>query len=75
MLIELVKSDSAIMARIPDFAEPMKAKLIESIRPGDWTYEIKFDGYRALAFAKLESCTHLNGMNTWYLFVATLMTC
>jgi bifunctional non-homologous end joining protein LigD len=27
----------------------MKAKLVDSIRPGDWIYEIKFDGYRALA--------------------------
>jgi bifunctional non-homologous end joining protein LigD len=27
----------------------MKAKLVESMRPGDWIYEIKFDGYRALA--------------------------
>lgn len=27
----------------------MKAKLVDSIRPGDWLYEIKFDGYRALA--------------------------
>ena len=27
----------------------MKAQLVDSIRPGDWVYEIKFDGYRALA--------------------------
>jgi len=27
----------------------MKAKLVDSVRPGDWIYEIKFDGYRALA--------------------------
>jgi bifunctional non-homologous end joining protein LigD len=27
----------------------MKAQLADSIRPGDWIYEIKFDGYRALA--------------------------
>ena len=27
----------------------MKAQLVESTRPGDWLYEIKFDGYRALA--------------------------
>jgi ATP-dependent DNA ligase len=35
--------------RLPDFVEPMKAQLIESMRLGDWIYEIKFDGYRALA--------------------------
>jgi bifunctional non-homologous end joining protein LigD len=27
----------------------MKAKLVKPIRPGDWIYEINFDGYRALA--------------------------
>src|ERR1700693_1726708 len=27
----------------------MKAKLVDSIPPGDWLYEIKFDGYRAMA--------------------------
>jgi ATP-dependent DNA ligase len=36
-------------APLPDFVEPMKAQLVDSIRPGDWLYEIKFDGYRALA--------------------------
>jgi bifunctional non-homologous end joining protein LigD len=34
---------------LPDFVEPMKAKLVGSMRPGKWIYEIKFDGYRALA--------------------------
>jgi ATP-dependent DNA ligase len=27
----------------------MQAMLVESIRPGEWIYEIKFDGYRAVA--------------------------
>src|SRR6201995_1154654 len=36
-------------APLPDYVEPMKAQLVDSIRPGDWLYEIKFDGYRALA--------------------------
>jgi hypothetical protein len=45
-----VKSDSAIKpTRLPDFLEPMQAKLVDSIRPGVWIYEIKFDGYRAVA--------------------------
>jgi bifunctional non-homologous end joining protein LigD len=45
-----VKSKPAASARLPDFVEPMKAKLVSS-KPsgGDWIYEIKFDGYRALA--------------------------
>jgi ATP-dependent DNA ligase len=33
-------------ARLPEFAEPMKAKLVNSLLPGDWIYEIKFDGSR-----------------------------
>jgi bifunctional non-homologous end joining protein LigD len=36
-------------APLPDFVEPMKAQLVDSPRPGDWIYEIKFDGYRTLA--------------------------
>jgi bifunctional non-homologous end joining protein LigD len=34
---------------LPEFSEPMKAMLVASVRPGNWIYEIKFDGYRALA--------------------------
>jgi bifunctional non-homologous end joining protein LigD len=45
-----VKPNPAISARLPDFVEPMKAKLVGSMpSSGDWIYEIKFDGYRALA--------------------------
>jgi bifunctional non-homologous end joining protein LigD len=36
-------------APLPDFVEPMKAQLVASMPAGDWIYEIKFDGYRALA--------------------------
>ena len=32
------------------FIEPMKAFPVEKLPEGDWLYEIKFDGYRALAF-------------------------
>ncbi len=37
---------------LPSFVEPMKARL--AVRPpeGKWIYEIKFDGFRALAFKK-----------------------
>jgi bifunctional non-homologous end joining protein LigD len=44
-----LKSRSATSARLPDFVEPMKAKLVDSVQPGNWIHEIKFDGYRALA--------------------------
>jgi bifunctional non-homologous end joining protein LigD len=36
--------------RPPEFIEPMKAKLVDAPPPGEWVYEIKFDGFRALAF-------------------------
>ncbi|MGB8353996.1 MAG: non-homologous end-joining DNA ligase [Chthoniobacteraceae bacterium] len=34
---------------LPKFITPMKARLSESIPKGDWLYEIKFDGFRAIA--------------------------
>ncbi len=33
----------------PRFVEPMMAKLVESPPAGDWNYELKFDGFRAIA--------------------------
>jgi bifunctional non-homologous end joining protein LigD len=36
-------------APLPEFVEPMKAQLVTSMPTGEWLYEIKFDGYRALA--------------------------
>jgi bifunctional non-homologous end joining protein LigD len=44
-----VKLKPATPARLPDFVEPMKAKLVDSMPSGEWIYEIKFDGYRAIA--------------------------
>ena len=42
-----MKLRSATSVRLPDFVEPMKAKLVDSMPSGgDWIYEIKFDGYR-----------------------------
>ena len=32
------------------FIEPMKAMKVNKLPAGDWLYEMKFDGYRALAF-------------------------
>src|SRR5215470_11147222 len=32
------------------FIEPMKALPVEKLPEGDWIYEIKHDGYRALAY-------------------------
>jgi bifunctional non-homologous end joining protein LigD len=41
---------------LPDFVEPMKAKLVNSMpSSGDWIYESKFDGYRALALRGSET--------------------
>ncbi len=36
-------------APLPEFIEPMKALLVESPPAGEWLYEIKFDGFRAIA--------------------------
>jgi len=54
-----VKLHSAASARLPDFVEPMQAKLVDSMRPEDRIYEIKFDRCRALAL--------LGGSETWIL--------
>jgi ATP-dependent DNA ligase len=43
------RKDHSEGAGLPAFVEPMKAKLVESCPLGDWNYETKFDGYRALA--------------------------
>src|SRR5271166_1004984 len=40
---------SVSSTRVPDFLEPMKAKLVGPGPTGDRIYEVKFDGYRALA--------------------------
>jgi bifunctional non-homologous end joining protein LigD len=45
-----LKLQTATSRRLPDFVEPMKAKLLGSMPSGGgWLYEIKFDGYRAVA--------------------------
>lgn len=43
------KRRSARPAPLPKFIEPMKARLAAHPPKGDWSYEIKFDGFRALA--------------------------
>jgi bifunctional non-homologous end joining protein LigD len=44
------RTSGAGTKRTPDFIEPMKALLVDSPQGGDWIYEIKFDGFRAMAF-------------------------
>jgi bifunctional non-homologous end joining protein LigD len=34
----------------PSFIEPMHALRVQELPAGNWLYEMKFDGYRALAF-------------------------
>ncbi|MDO8707316.1 DNA ligase D [Pseudomonas sp.] len=36
-------------ARLPDQLKPELATLVEKAPPGEWSYEIKFDGYRIMA--------------------------
>ena len=33
---------------LPRFVPPMAAQIATSLPEGDWVYEVKFDGYRAL---------------------------
>jgi len=40
---------AAVPADLPAALEPQLATLVDRPRPGDWLYEIKFDGYRMLA--------------------------
>ena len=40
----------AISASRPSFIEPIQALRVEKLPEGDWLYEVKLDGYRALAF-------------------------
>ena len=44
-----MKSRSPRSTAAIGFVEPMKARLVEHPLPGDWIYEIKLDGFRALA--------------------------
>ena len=39
-----------ISASSPSFIEPMQALSVEKLPKGDWLYEMKHEGYRALAF-------------------------
>ncbi len=34
---------------LPAYMPPMKSKMVEALPSGDWIYEVKFDGYRAIA--------------------------
>lgn len=45
---ETEKAHSATTARL-NFIEPMQSKATTFLPTGEWLYEIKFDGYRALA--------------------------
>jgi hypothetical protein len=38
------------MKPISSFIEPMQALPVAKLPEGDWLYEVKFDGYRALTF-------------------------
>lgn len=54
------KARATTAAPLPEFVEPMQAKLAASARPGDWRYEIKFDGWRALALTGGSQCRLLS---------------
>lgn len=45
------------------FFEPMMAKLVKRAPDGDWQYEIKYDGFRALAFIQSKGHVRLISRN------------
>jgi bifunctional non-homologous end joining protein LigD len=47
--VRSTKRRSSKPTPLPEFVEPMKARLAAHPPKGDWIYEIKFDGFRALA--------------------------
>lgn len=46
-----VKKEAPVLTKDDvTFIEPMKARSMEEAPPGDWIYEVKLDGFRALAY-------------------------
>ena len=45
------------------FIEPMKAKLVDHPPPGDWLYELKWDGYRAIGIKEGDNAILLSRNN------------
>ena len=49
----LTDSVQTLRRATPEFVEPMKALLVDTLPKGsEWVYELKFDGYRALAIKR-----------------------
>ncbi|HVV57860.1 MAG TPA: DNA ligase D [Gaiellaceae bacterium] len=49
--------DEPAKAKAPTSYAPMLATLDEHVPHGDWAFEVKFDGYRALAYVRGGECT------------------
>src|SRR6266404_5931612 len=49
-----------ISARRPSFIAPMQALRVAELPDGDWLYEVKLDGYRALAFKEVRLISRNN---------------
>jgi bifunctional non-homologous end joining protein LigD len=58
-----IAQTNARPGKLLPFFEPMKAKLVTHVPEGDWQYEIKLDGYRALAFLEAEGKVNLLSRN------------
>jgi bifunctional non-homologous end joining protein LigD len=58
--------------RAPEFVSPMKAILVDQLPTGaEWLYEVKWDGYRALATKHGDSVRLLGGKKQVTMFEMT----
>lgn len=62
-LEKVEKQEKAPAASTAEFVEPMKARMVERVPTGDWLFEVKFDGFRALAYKEAEAVQLLSRTN------------
>ena len=62
-MTQLAQTKKTLSALKAEFIEPMKARMAERAPTGDWLYEVKFDGFRALAFKEAGSVHLLSRTN------------
>lgn len=66
-----IKGAKSSASKTPDTLQPQLATLVESAPPGDWRYEIKFDGYRMLTRV-IDSSSSLTKRDLAEFYIRTL---